>query len=690
VEGWKVQLTGIMADEIERLCSKVSLTEGEKEGIQVLEGEIVEGREIGERCLVGKLWSGKRVNREAFQTQLSRIWRLVGTVVFKDLQDNLWLFEFTEEEDKYRVLAGRPWSFDRHILVLNEFDGQCPPSQMAFLHSPMWIQVHDMPLLCMTKSIGAKIGASLGVLEDVDVAGDGVGWGRCLRLRVSIDLSKPLERGRALVFGGKTEWVSFQYEKLPLLCFSCGRVVHQNQGCPEAMSTRLGPAEKEKQWGVWLRAVSTRLPLSSTQWSGGVGGYSVYKGDAAVDSGRPDFLSNFRCSVNKGKSKQHDPSNADCGRDDSAPSLRGGEMMGSKHVVHKIGHVGRGSAVQEKEKRGADVPQFDRLHLSDEVEDHAIMLSRGGPTSGRTEVHAQLNVEQTHTDTPPVGECHATCMATAAHGFVHNGLTVPRPGISRMGDKVDDRACSLTHEGSARGKMSGLKMRHVVQPITDCKVVLSHGGLSGGLTENHAQMNVEQNLKETQLVGGSHTMCMETAAHGFVHNGLTVPRPEFPRKGDEVDDRACPLTHEGPARGEMSGLSMRHVVQPIPDRKFILECLSPCVKQGATDFTVSHDSESGVPHAVHALDEVVAEREGGYGQVGTPNLRFWKRQARVSSPITGPGDDAVRVGQKRKEAKAGGASGSGDMNQVVGHKYQKSESGVFGVAEAVQQPRQAL
>jgi hypothetical protein len=44
-----------MADEIERLCSKVSLTEGEKEGIQVHEGEIAEGREIGEKCLVGKI-----------------------------------------------------------------------------------------------------------------------------------------------------------------------------------------------------------------------------------------------------------------------------------------------------------------------------------------------------------------------------------------------------------------------------------------------------------------------------------------------------------------------------------------------------------------------------------------------------------------------------------------------------------
>jgi hypothetical protein len=55
-----------------------------------------------------------------------------------------------------------------------------------------------MPLLCMTKGIAVKIGESLGRLEEVDLAGDGAGWGRCLRIRVEIDLTKPLERGRAL------------------------------------------------------------------------------------------------------------------------------------------------------------------------------------------------------------------------------------------------------------------------------------------------------------------------------------------------------------------------------------------------------------------------------------------------------------------------------------------------------------
>lgn len=214
-----------IATDMERLCSKISLMGGEQKGIVVTEGEIAEVREVGIRCLVGKLWAEKPVNREAFKSVMSRVWQMAGTVVFKELQDNLWLFEFEEEEDKRRVMAGRPWSFDQQMLVLNEFDGQCPPSQMVFMKSPFWIQIHDMPLLCMTRGIGSNIGASLGDLEDVDVAGDGAGWGRCLRIRVTIDLSNPLERGRDLSVGGKSYRVVFKYEKLPMFCFHCGFVV---------------------------------------------------------------------------------------------------------------------------------------------------------------------------------------------------------------------------------------------------------------------------------------------------------------------------------------------------------------------------------------------------------------------------------------------------------------------------------
>ena len=95
----------------------------------------------------------------------------MGKVTFKELHDNLWLIEFSNAEDKSRVMEGRPWSFDRQILVLDDYDGKTPPAQMTFDSFIFLVQIHEMPVMCMTKAVGSKIGESIGALE---VEGDGV------------------------------------------------------------------------------------------------------------------------------------------------------------------------------------------------------------------------------------------------------------------------------------------------------------------------------------------------------------------------------------------------------------------------------------------------------------------------------------------------------------------------------------
>jgi hypothetical protein len=45
----------------------------------------------------------------------------------KEIQENLWLFEFSDEGDKQKVMAGRPWSYDHTLLILNELDEQISP-----------------------------------------------------------------------------------------------------------------------------------------------------------------------------------------------------------------------------------------------------------------------------------------------------------------------------------------------------------------------------------------------------------------------------------------------------------------------------------------------------------------------------------------------------------------------------------
>jgi hypothetical protein len=283
--------------------------------------------------------------------------------------------------DKERVLEGRPWSFDRQILVLYDFDGSIPPAQMHFTYSPLWIQVHDMPLICMNKAVGTKIGESMGALEDVDVAGDGSGWGRCLRLRVTLDLFNPLERGRALSLGGKNYWVTFKYERLPSFCFNCGRILHGVKGCPVKGSQRRhddGP----KDWGVWLRAVDSRRrvggdrggdffkgegnPADGASWrkDSAQNGNSVHGGNPRRDScfgngssscGGDSFLLKDRCAVGKE-------------RKDFAEGLQldrlSGESEGSyvgnkKEDTNQEGHVEQAVVSPERLFRGTMQEEHD-------------------------------------------------------------------------------------------------------------------------------------------------------------------------------------------------------------------------------------------------------------------------------------------------------------------------------------------
>jgi hypothetical protein len=113
---------------------------------------------------------------------------------------------------------------------------------------------HDMPLGCMNRAVGNQIGRSLRKVTDVTVAEDDVGRGRYLRIRVEINLHQPLERGRSLIISGKSLWVSFKNEKLPVFCFRCGRIIHGPSGCPEINIRKQSHDGGSEGWGIWLRA----------------------------------------------------------------------------------------------------------------------------------------------------------------------------------------------------------------------------------------------------------------------------------------------------------------------------------------------------------------------------------------------------------------------------------------------------
>jgi hypothetical protein len=242
-----------MAEDQPAPWENFSLTEEEDVELSIQREEFHDGVTYGQSCVLGKLLAERLVSKETIRAEFVKWWKPEENFSFKILGDNLFLVEFEKFSDKKRVLEGRPWVFEGSLFLVEDFDGSKTPSQFIFDKAAFWVQMTNLPLACMGREIGRKIGASVGVVEAVDTDARGMGWGESLRVKILIDLSKPLPRGRKINVEGKANWVTFKYERLPRFCFHCGVIWHGKGGCPKRSSFR---QQEMNQYGMWLRAPS--------------------------------------------------------------------------------------------------------------------------------------------------------------------------------------------------------------------------------------------------------------------------------------------------------------------------------------------------------------------------------------------------------------------------------------------------
>ncbi|KAK3230846.1 hypothetical protein Dsin_002727 [Dipteronia sinensis] len=127
---------------------------------------------------------------------------------------------------------------------------------MIFPYSEFWVQIHRVPLLCMTKEIGHFLGGMVGVVSEEDVSGECVG--EFLSVRVNVDVSKPLRRClRVDILGDGEETVMvLWYERLLNHCHQCGMLGHSTQECTDAAAEAGSVGVEGLPFGPWLQALA--------------------------------------------------------------------------------------------------------------------------------------------------------------------------------------------------------------------------------------------------------------------------------------------------------------------------------------------------------------------------------------------------------------------------------------------------
>lgn len=196
-------------------------------------------------------------------------------VQIRDLGEKRYLFKFYHSMDMERVLKGLYWTFNNHLLILNNLKRGEDPLKIPLVHVPFWVQIHEVPLGLFSRSLAMLLGNFIGVFLEYDASNLRKENRNFMRVRVQIDVRKPIRRKKQVMSNGVCSYVKFKYEKLSLFCFFCGRLGHNDSYCETKMT--LGSNPIEIGWDLSLRAPSRRALSMNSIWlreedEGGKGG----------------------------------------------------------------------------------------------------------------------------------------------------------------------------------------------------------------------------------------------------------------------------------------------------------------------------------------------------------------------------------------------------------------------------------
>lgn len=126
------------------------------------------------------------------------------------------------------------------------------PRYMSLNNIDLWVQIYDLQPGFMSEKVLMEVGNQMGVFVYSCPSNFKGGWREYMRIRVTMDLSKPLRRRMKLrKAGNEWFWINFKYENVPTFCFICGLLGHGEKYCSQLFEKL--EEEITKPYGFFMR-----------------------------------------------------------------------------------------------------------------------------------------------------------------------------------------------------------------------------------------------------------------------------------------------------------------------------------------------------------------------------------------------------------------------------------------------------
>ncbi|CAI9113315.1 OLC1v1013892C1 [Oldenlandia corymbosa var. corymbosa] len=186
--------------------------------------------------IIGKLYCPRIVSHDAIANHCRNIWSVRHGFTVQPVGENTVHIKFNDQIDRARVLHGESWLLGRkHLFVLKPHDDLNADFNMC----PWWIQLHHRPIDANRNCIG-----------------------RFLRIKVNMNITKPLTHVLQFDHEGKQLTIPLCYERLAEWCYHCGIIGHIETNCP-TKPTHVGSSSLPPEYGPWLKATGYLNPFVS-------------------------------------------------------------------------------------------------------------------------------------------------------------------------------------------------------------------------------------------------------------------------------------------------------------------------------------------------------------------------------------------------------------------------------------------
>ncbi|CAA7014602.1 unnamed protein product [Microthlaspi erraticum] len=198
----------------------------EEEIINIPDCDISVVAEQFKLTVIGRMFHREERSTEALINLLPKpkIWDMEGRTQGTNLGNGQFQFDFDHEEDMNKILAKRPWHFNRWMFSLEKwepFTREDFPNTMVF-----WVVVTGIPVHFWNIPTFTEIGKALETIIKIEA--------KKAKFQVSIKADSPLQFERKVGFpNGDVGIAHLTYEGLQRYCFTCKLLSHEEGTCPE-------------------------------------------------------------------------------------------------------------------------------------------------------------------------------------------------------------------------------------------------------------------------------------------------------------------------------------------------------------------------------------------------------------------------------------------------------------------------